>query len=127
MNSTEFQLIFSFVAVIAGFTMLVTLILLRLTLGHRLKHALKAKGEYWDTGTLDFGLFNTALFAWACVIPNMKSWKNFNRIYYNLDVREFANRFEMIIAHLSILAVSITMVCTVFFIATEQLGIIQWQ
>ena len=127
MNSTEFQTAFTLIGSGSILTMIFTFIILRLTLCHRLKHALKAKGEYWDTGTLDFGLFNTALFAWACVIPNMKSWKNFNRIYYNLDVREFANRFEMIIAHLSILAVSIAMVCTVFFIATEQLGIIQWQ
>ena len=127
MNSNGFQLAFILIGTLSGFTMLITLILLRLTLGHRLKRALQARGEYWDTGTWDFGFYSTILFMWACVIPRVTSWKSFNRFYYNLEARQFANLFEVITAHLCVIAVSIFMICTVFFIATEQLGIIQWQ
>ena len=127
MNSTEFQIAFTLIGSGSILTMIFTFIILRLTLGHRLKHALRTKGEYWDTGTWDFGFFSTVLFMWACVIPRVTRWDSFSRFYQNLEARQFANLFEIIIAHLCVIAVSITMVCTVFFITTEQLGIIQWQ
>ncbi len=47
--------------------MILGLLVLRLTLTRRLKKKLKATGDYWDSGTIDFGFINTSLFAW--VIP----------------------------------------------------------
>ena len=59
----------SYIGLGGGICMLLGFLILRLTLARRLKKKLRAAGEYWETGTLDFGFMNTILFAWACTIP----------------------------------------------------------
>lgn len=49
--------------------MLLALVYLRLTLTRRLRKQLEPKGEYWKSGTLDFGFFNTIIFAWHVPCP----------------------------------------------------------
>lgn len=90
------------IALIAGsgaFVMLLAMVFLRLTLTKRLKQELEPKGQYWHSGTLDFGLINTAFFGWACVIPQIENWENFKRIYKGLDVRSYATLIEKIISY----------------------------
>ena len=79
--------------------MFLGLLVLRLTLTRRLKKKLKATGDYWDSGTIDFGLFNTAIFAWACTMPWFQRLKRYQLLYPGLDVRSFANWFERVVAY----------------------------
>jgi len=74
--------------------MMLGFLVLRLTLTRRLKKKLKETGDYWDSGTLDFGFLNTALFAWACTMPWFQRLKKYQLLYPDLDVRAFANWFE---------------------------------
>lgn len=89
--------------------MIFSFVLLRLTLTRRLKNHLQPKGQYWDSGTIDFGFINTAIFCWACVIPSMTKWKNYQIIYGNLDVKSFANKFEIGLSYTMIIGL-----CTLF-------------
>ncbi|MCH8498936.1 MAG: hypothetical protein LAT63_10685 [Marinobacter sp.] len=96
------EIFIGFITLGGGFCMLFGFLILRLTLTRRLKKKLKATGEYWETGTLDFGFMNTILFAWACTIPWVQRQKNFQVLYRDLDVRAFANWFERGVAYSSI-------------------------
>lgn len=80
-------------------SMLIGLPILRLTLTRRLKKKLKPTGDYWKTGTLDFGFMNTILFAWACVLPYMRRSEFYRSLYPDLDILKFANRFEKTVAY----------------------------
>ncbi len=79
--------------------MLLGFLLLRLTLTRRLKKKLEATGDYWDSGTIDFGFINTATFAWACTMPWFQRLKKYQLLYPGLDVRSFANWFERAVAY----------------------------
>tara|TARA_R110002012_G_scaffold308902_1_gene515602 strand:- start:949 stop:1311 length:363 start_codon:yes stop_codon:yes gene_type:complete len=98
-----------------GASMFFGLLLLRLTLTHRLKKKLRATGDYWDTGTLDFGFINTSLFAWACAIPRVQRLERFQSIYPGLDVRSFANWFERAIACGAIYGLMVMFLSAPFF------------
>ncbi|MCH8498933.1 MAG: hypothetical protein LAT63_10670 [Marinobacter sp.] len=93
------DILIGFIGLGGGFCMLVGLLVLRITLTRRLKKKLKATGEYWATGTLDFGFLNTAMFAWACTMPWFQRLKKYQLIYPGLDVRAFANWFERAVAY----------------------------
>src|SRR5690554_1349892 len=86
----------------ACLSMLLGLLLLRLTLTRRLKKELKPKGEYWETGTLDFGLLNTVAFAWAIVLPWVQRSVKFRLIYPDLNVKARASGLEKFIAYCTI-------------------------
>lgn len=90
-------------------------LVLRLTLTRRLKKELQPTGDYWETGTLDFGFLNTALFAWACVIPGFKKLKKIQVIYPGLDVRRYATWFERWVAYGMIGGLFVFFVCGILF------------
>lgn len=93
------EIIIALIACSGGGVMLLCMVLLRVTLTRRLKKHLQRRGEYWDSGTLDFGFLNTAIFGWACVIPRIMESENIKRMYTELNVRSFANTLEKILAH----------------------------
>lgn len=109
MTELNIDIIVALIGALGAVTMIVAMIVLRLTLTRRLKKDLESSGQYWRSGTIDFDLINTALFGWACLIPRMHQWKNFRVFYENLDVRDYATGYERIIAF--------TMICglVVFF------------
>lgn len=99
MRDIPVDIFFAFIMLAGGAVMILGLLLLRLTLTRRLKKKFKATGDYWETGTLDFGFLNTMLFAWACTIPRVQRLKGFQLIYPGLDVRSLANGFERAAAY----------------------------
>ncbi|MCH8498935.1 MAG: hypothetical protein LAT63_10680 [Marinobacter sp.] len=109
------DVLFALIGLGSGACMLLGFLILRLTLTRRLKKKLKATGEYWETGTLDFGFMNTILFAWACTIPWVQRQKNFQVIYRDLDVRAFANGFERAVAYGSIYSLAVMFLSGPFF------------
>lgn len=79
--------------------MMLGILLLRLTLTHRLKKKLKATGDYWASGTLDFDFLNTIIFGWASGTPWFQRLKRFQLLYPGLDVRSFAKWYEKVAAY----------------------------
>ena len=69
MTDMPLDIFFAYIMVGGLAAMFLGFLLLRLTLTRRLKKKLEATGDYWDSGTLDFGFLNTTITAWACVIP----------------------------------------------------------
>lgn len=99
--------------------MLSGLLVLRLTLTRRVKKELRPKGEYWESGTLDFGFLNTYLFAWACVLPYAQRSPKFKLLYPHLNVREYANWFERTVAYGVIGGLVVTCLFGVIFVLIE--------
>ena len=101
-------------------------VLLRLSLTKRIKKTLLPKGEYWDSGTLDFDFINTAIFCFACAVPKFAKQSKFQSLYPNLDVRNIANKFEVTLALL--LIISLTSFFTLGFVMliTDITGYLQW-
>ena len=111
MTDTWLVILFDAVGLGGALSMFFGLLVLRVTLTRRLKKKLKATGEYWETGTLDFGFLNTAMFAWACTMPWFQRLKKYQSLYPGLDVRAFANRFETIVAYGVIYGLIIAFLC----------------
>jgi hypothetical protein len=105
--TTNLELILALIAGSGAGVMLLSMVLLRITLTRRLKKHLKPRDEYWESRTLDFGFLNTAIFGWACVIPKIERTENFKRIYVHLNVKQFSNTAEKVIAHLMIIGLVI--------------------
>lgn len=99
--------------------MLLGLLVLRITLTRRLKKKLKPTGDYWETGTLDFGFLNTYLFAWACVLPYMRRSEFYRSLYPDLDILKVANRFEKAVAYGAICGLAMFLLCGVIFVLIE--------
>ena len=99
MTDIPLDILIGFITLGGVASMILGLLLLRLTLTRRLKKKLAATGDYWNSGTLDFGLINTSLFAWACTIPRVQKLERFQLLYPDLDVRSFANWFERVAAY----------------------------
>lgn len=93
------DIFFAFIMLGGVASMFLGFLALRLTLTHRLKKKLKATGDYWDSGTIDFGFINTTIFAWACTMPWFQRLKKYQLLYPGLDVRAFANWFERAAAY----------------------------
>lgn len=101
------------------FSMLFGWLLLRLTLTRRLKKELKPKGEYWETGTLDFGFLNAGLFAWAIVLPWVQRSVKFRLLYPHLNVKARANGFEKVMAYGTIGGLFVFLFFGVIFVLIE--------
>ncbi|MCX2781542.1 hypothetical protein OQJ46_00885 [Microbulbifer thermotolerans] len=99
MNNHSLMLFFAVIALGGVASMMLGLLLLRLTLTRRLKKKLQATGDYWESGTIDFGFINTAIFAWACTMRRVQKLERFQLIYPGLDVRSYANGFERVAAY----------------------------
>ena len=119
MTDVPLDIFFAFTMLGGVATMLLGLLVLRLTLTRRLKKKLKPTGDYWDSGTIDFGFINTSLFAWACAIPRVQRLERFQSIYPGLDVRSFANWFERAIAYGAIYGLIVMMLGIPFFYLFE--------
>lgn len=96
---TQVLLVLAIGGMLGGFSMLFCWVLLRLTLTRRLKKELQPRGEYWETGTMDFGFLNTVAFAWAIVLPWVQRSVKFRLLYPHLDVKARANVFEKVMAY----------------------------
>lgn len=99
MTDMPLDIFFAYIMVGGVAAMFLGCLLLRLTLTRRLKKVLTATGDYWDSGTIDFGLINTTIFAWACTMPWFQRLKKYQLLYPDLDVRSFANWFERAAAY----------------------------
>lgn len=106
--------------------MLLALVYLRLTLTRRLRKQLEPKGEYWKSGTLDFGFFNTIIFALPCTFPYVPRLKNYRLIYNDLDVKSQANAFERMVAYSMLLGLVFILVTSMLVIITQQTGWMEW-
>lgn len=115
MTDTSLTTLFAILGASGASLMVLGLLLLRLTLTRRLKARLSASDQYWDSGALDFGFANTALFAWACAVPRINSLERFQRVYPDLNVRDFANNFEKLVAHGTVGGLLLFFVCIPFF------------
>lgn len=116
------MLLLDFVAFTAAFgwlSMLLCWVLLRLTLTRRLKKELQPKGEYWETGTMDFGFLNTIAFAWAIVLPWVQRSVKFRLLYPHLDVKARANVFEKVMGYGTIGGLFVMMIFGLIFVLIE--------
>lgn len=113
------HVVIAIVGLMGCFSMLFGWLLLRLTLTRRLKKELKPKGEYWETGTLDFGLLNTIAFAWAIVLPWVQRSVKFRLLYPNLNVKSRANGFEKAMAYSTIGGLVVFLLLGVIFVLIE--------
>lgn len=120
-------LIFSIVGVGVFFLLLASLILLRVTLGRRLDSLLKQRGTYWHCGTLDFGFFNTMIFAWAVVVPNFDKQTKFKAMFGDFNVRSHTRWFECFLAYIMVSSFVLFMFTAIFFSLTDWLGVIDWE
>ncbi|WP_339805446.1 hypothetical protein [uncultured Marinobacter sp.] len=116
MTDVPLDIFFAFTMLGGVATMLLGLLVLRLTLTRRLKKKLKPTGDYWDSGTIDFGFINTSLFAWACAIPRVQRLDRFQSIYPGLEVRSFANWLERAAAYGIIYGVLVFFLSAPFFL-----------
>lgn len=114
MSEVDIEIMVSLIGVSGAVTMLVSMVVLRLTLTRRLKKDLEPSGRYWRSGTIDFDLINTALFGWACVIPRMHQWRNFRNFYEDLNVRDYAKGYERIIAFAMIAGLTVFCFCGIW-------------
>ncbi|TDT37733.1 hypothetical protein DES49_2693 [Halospina denitrificans] len=94
-------------------------LLLRLTLTRRLKKKLKATGDYWHSGTIDFDFINTIIFAWACATTWVQRLKRFQLLYPGLDVRSFAKWYEKVAAYGAIYGLMVAFLIAPFFYLFE--------
>lgn len=99
MTDMPLEILIAFIGLGGGASMLLGALLLRLTLTRRLKKKLKATGDYWASGTIDFDYINTALFAWACTIPRVQRLERFQLLFPGLDVRSSATWYEKAAAY----------------------------
>ncbi|WP_339806807.1 hypothetical protein [uncultured Marinobacter sp.] len=99
MSLLPLHILMAFISAGGAIVMLLGLVVLRLTLTRRLKKKLKQTGDYWETGTLDFGLMNTTLFAWACVLPYMRRPRMYQNLYPGLEIKEVVGWFEKVVAY----------------------------
>ena len=95
---------------------IVCLVLLRFTLTRRLKKHLEASDRYWESGTLDFGFFNTYIFAYACTLPFVSRSKNYQAIYKDLNVKDFATSFEVVTSYTMLLGFLLFFIGTPVFL-----------
>lgn len=119
MSVMPLEVMVAFVSVGGGVLMWLGLIILRLTLTRRVKKELKPKGEYWESGTLDFGLLNTGLFAWACVLPYMQRSKMFQNLYPGMNVKKHMTWFEKMSAYAAIGGLLVALLFGVIFVIVE--------
>ena len=109
----------AFTAALGWLFMLLGLLLLRLTLTRRVKRELKPKGEYWETGTLDFGFLNTALFALACVLPFVRQSEMFRLLYPDMNVKKYMNWLERAFSYGVIGGLIVCLMLGVVFVLIE--------
>lgn len=107
------EVLLAFVGVGAMALSVLSTLALRVTLTRRLKQKLKPTGDYWKTGTLDFGFLNTYLFAWACVLPYMQRSDMFQNLYPGLDIKAYANWFERWAAYGTIGGLLVACLCAI--------------
>ena len=115
MHDIPLDIYFAFMGIGGGASMLLGLVILRLTLTRRLKKKLMETDSYWDSGSIDFGFFNTAVFAWACAVPLFEKLEKFQLLYPDLNVRNFANWYERAAAYGTIYGAMVFVLCIPFF------------
>lgn len=115
MTDASLTTLFALLGAVGASLMVLGLLILRLTLTRRLKASLSVTDQYWHSGAIDFGLANTALFAWACAIPGIQRLERFRRVYPELDIRALANSFERVTAYGTIGGLMLFFVCIPFF------------
>lgn len=115
----QLHILLAFVGIIAMLVSALSIVTLRLTLTRRLKKKLRPTGDYWESGTLDFGFVNTALFAWACTVPWVYRLKKFQMLYPGLDVRGYAKWFERWVAYGTIGGLFLFISCGIIVILIE--------
>src|SRR5690554_1303788 len=113
------HVLIAFIGTFGGLSMLLGWLLLRLTLTRRLKKELKPRGEYWETGTLDFGFLNTIAFAWAIVVPWVQRSVKFRLLYPDLNVKGRANGFEKAMAYGTIGGLLVLLLSCIVFVFVE--------
>src|SRR5690554_1675500 len=116
MSAMPLHVMIAFVSVGGGIAMWLGLIALRLTLTRRVKRELKPKGEYWETGTLDFGFLNTALFALACVLPFVRQSEMFRLLYPDMDVKRYMSWLERAFSYGAIGGLIVCLMLGVIFV-----------
>jgi hypothetical protein len=121
-----FQLAITMSGVAGSATMLLAMIYLRLTLTRRLRRQLEPRGEYWKSGTLDFGFFNTIIFALACALPYVPRSENYQLMYKDLDVKTKAKPFEQVAAYSMLIGLVLTFLSSLLVVITQQAGWIEW-
>ncbi|PAU79807.1 hypothetical protein CK501_11435 [Halovibrio salipaludis] len=115
MANMPLHIFFAFIVLGGVASMMLGILLLRLTLTYRLKKKLKATGDYWASGTLDFDFINTIMFAWACATPWFQQLKRFQLLYPGLDVRSFAKWYEKVAAYGAIYGLMVVFLSLPFF------------
>lgn len=119
-------LIFDITLLAAFILMILSLPFLRLTLTRRLKREIVKKEEFYhDSGISDFDLINTIHFATACAIPKMKKLKRHK--YYvseNINVGEFANWYETILAFTFVLSMVYLVSASAIYYFVDLFGLI---
>jgi len=115
MTNHSLATLFAFIKLSGVISMLLGLLVLRLSLTRRLKKKLQENGDYWDSGAIDFGFINTVIFAWACTIRRVQQLERFQLIYPGLDVKSFANKFERAAAYGAIYGTMVLFLSAPFF------------
>lgn len=95
MNTELTEMVLAIFGILSASVFMLSFFLLRMTLTRRIKKYLKPRGEYWNSGTLDFDFINTAIFCWTCVIPSIRNSEKFKIMYGDFDVRLFAKKHEV--------------------------------
>jgi hypothetical protein len=126
MTELNTDIIVALIGVSGAVTMIVAMIVLRLTLTRRLKKDLESSGQYWKSGTLDFGFFNTIIFALACTLSYVPRSKNYRLIYNDLDVKSKTNPFERMVAYSMLVGLALLLLSSLLVFVTQQAGWIKW-
>lgn len=129
LSMNDWDLVFSLSSISLLLVSLIALIFLRFTLTKRLKKYIFEKGEYYfDSGIIDFDLFNTISFATVCAIPQYKKLKR-HKLYVseNINVRQFANLYEIILSYIFLISLLTFLLAAIFYSATDYFGWIQWE
>lgn len=111
MNTDLIEIMVAIFGIVSAAVFLFSFFILRMTLTRRIKKYLKPRGNYWDSGTLDFELMNTAMFCWACVIPRIQNLDKFKIMYGAFDVKRFAKKHEVALSFSMISGLAIFFIC----------------
>lgn len=123
------ELAFSLVSISLLLISLLAIFFLRLTLTRRLKKYIFEHGEfYYDSGFIDFDIFNTISFATVCAIPKYKKLKQHKYfVSENINVRQFANLFEIVLSYIFLISLMAFLLAGIFYSVTDYFEWIHWE
>jgi hypothetical protein len=97
--------------------------ILRFTLDRRVRRHLPSDKIYDCWLDAYFGLGRAVMFGYACAWPRMSNSPNVRPYYNDMDIKQFANRFETVVGYIMTYCVATSAVSIIILTVLEWLGV----